>query len=83
MLLRIRRHNNGKYYDLTHSCYISLYELKEEILSGATLKVLTCDNLNITVDVLSRIRLNQLKSKSLDHLTKLIKGESNGNKNQI
>lgn len=83
MLIRIRRHINGKYYDLTNSCYISLWEIKEEILSGNQVRVTTCDRVDITSDTLSRIRLEQLKTKSKNQLIVLIQEKKNGDTNQI
>jgi len=83
MLIRIRRHINGKYYDLTNSCYISLWEIKEEILSGNQVRITTCDSLDITSKTLSRIRLEQLKIKNKNQLVALVLERKNDYANQI
>jgi len=70
----IIRHSNDKYYDSSCASYITLEEIKEEILLGNRIIVRTVGNkTDITSTVLSRIRVDQLKHKSVESLVKLIK----------
>ncbi len=70
----IIRHSNDKYYDSSCSSYTTLEEIKEEILLGNRIIVRTVGNkTDITSVVLARIRVDQLKHKSVESLVKLIK----------
>jgi len=69
----IKRHNNGKYYDITHSCYITLSEIRDDILSGAFVKILTVGEKDITSDVLTRILHDKLSTKPKNELVSLIR----------
>lgn len=70
----IIRHSNDKYYDSSCASYTTLEEIKEEILLGNRIIVRTVGNkTDITSAVLARIRVDQLKHKSVESLVKLIK----------